>query len=93
MDVPVELSKPRCLSGDLVSPPINVGVCEVVDVESVLWAFTNISELPFWSQGLGVPRDLTRDGDIESNHGPDLWCGQLSANMWGTRIMSLHEDF
>ena len=93
MDVPVEAGEPRCVSSESVSPPRGLGLCDVVDMESVPWACTRLFGLPFGSQGPGFPRDLTRDGDIESNPGPDLWCGQLRENRWGTRIMSLHEDF
>ena len=67
-------------------------LCDLIGMDSVAWVETCCFGLPFESQSLGFPRDLTQDGDVESNPGPDLWCGQISANAWGTRIMSLHED-
>ena len=93
MYAPVEPGESHCVPSKSVSPPVCAGLCDLIDMESVSWVYSRCSGLQFESQDRGFVRDLTRDGDVESNPGPDLWCGQLSENTWGTRIMSLHEDF
>ena len=93
LDVPVGAGEPLGVSGDSGSSSIIRAAYNVVEAKPDRAAYTQLFDLPLVTKGVGFVRDLTRDGDVESNPGPDLWCGQISENTWGTRIMSLHEDF